>query len=190
MAKTVHIAVLGVALLVGAAFIAASAFTTATLSRDANIDVVADPSGIIGLQDGNSGGLVYLGSDGELKIDFDRNNNGLGANTNSTYELGDPANGATTYAFNITNQDTIQHNVNLTYTPDDPAIVGTTDPNIVFQVYDTGGNQVATVSEEVNGADFTANAGSTHHVVVITDTLEAGVDNSTSLSGTLNVTAT
>lgn len=194
MAKTVHIAVLGVALLVGAAFIAASAFTTATLSRDANIDVVADPSGIIGLEDGTSGGQVYIGSDGELKIDFDRNGDGLGVNVNSTYVLGNQSSpiASNQYAFNITNQDTVLHNIKLNYTANDPNVVaGGTGNNTEFRVYNhSTGSNVLTVSEEDNGGTFQADSGSSHAVVVVADTLHPDVDNKTTLNGTLNVTAT
>lgn len=190
MAKTVHLAIIGVALLVGVAFIGASAFTTATLERDANIDVVADPSGIIALQDGTSGGLVQQEANGEIAIDFENAGAGLGANVQSRYELGDPANPTTEYAFNITNQDTVSHQIELEYTVADGTGVGDGVNATEFQAY-VGGTPVDAIeSEEAGTATYSLNSGQTSEVVVIVDTRKGNLQSTGNLSGTLNITAT
>lgn len=176
-------------LVFGTGVIGASSFTTATLTRDTNIDVVADSNGVIALIDGTSGGIVTEKSTGELTIDF-QVGSATGVNVNSTYELGDPSAPGTERAFNITNQDSVQHTIELDYTVDTGDGVGDGTNSTEFQVYDSSGTAVTTVSEEDNGASFTAGSGETFAVVVVVDTTMAGVDKSSDLSGTLNITAT
>jgi hypothetical protein len=73
------------------AAVGSGAFTAAELSgREANIGVVDDTSGLIGLEAGgtelvsDAGG----GDENELLIDFDPDDGGLGVNPNSTYQVG------------------------------------------------------------------------------------------------------
>lgn len=167
--------------------VASSAFTTATLERDTNIDVVADDQGIIALTDGNSGGIVDVDSStGELTIDF-AVGSASGVNVNSTYELGDPNDPTSEMAFDITNQDSVAHTIGLNYTVDTGDGVGDPDSSVQFRVYDSTGSQVATEDEESGTDSFTAASGETFHVVVIVDTTVGGVDQSSDLSGTLHI---
>lgn len=189
MRTTLTIAVIAVMLLTGTGIIAASSFTTATLTRDTNINVVSDDNGVIALVDGNSGDVVQIdGTTGELKIDFTVGS-ATGVNVDSVYELGDP-NDPSQRAFNITNQDGVSHDIKLNYTVSTGDGVGDGANSTEFIVFDTNAAKQITVSEEDNGASFTAASGATFAVVVVVDTTMAGVDQNSDLSGTLNVTAT
>lgn len=170
-------------LFMGTAF-GVSAFTTGYADRTATIDVVADPNGLVGLDDGNAGDQVGLSGD-ELTIDFGNTTGATGANTNGYFELGDPANGNQTYAFNVTNNDGQAHALTLNYTltTDD----GNSAANVTYEVYDSTNNQLLTASEESTGtssADAVA-AGETVHVVIKVDT--NGMTSGDDLSGTLRV---
>ena len=184
------VAIVAVLLLTGTGVIGATSFTTATLTRDTNIDVVSDADGVIALLDGNSGGIVAVDpATGELQIDFGVGS-ALGVNVDSRYELGDPAD-PSQRAFNVTNQDTVAHDVSLNYTvADGVSGVGDGQSSVEFLVFDSSGAQVAAEDEEAGTAVFTANSGESFAVVVIVDTTMAGVDQSDDLSGTLAVTAT
>lgn len=190
MRTTITIAVIAAILLTGTGIIAASSFTTATLSRDTSINVVSDDNGIIALIDGNSGGIVAVdGTTGELTIDFGVGS-ATGVNVNSTYELGDQ-NDPSQKAFNITNQDTVSHTIELNYTvADGTSGVGDGQSSVKFLVFDSAGTQVASEDEETGTASFTANSGETFAVVLIVDTTMSGVDKNSDLSGTLKVNAT
>lgn len=183
-----RIAIVALLVLVATGLTTASSFTTATLSRDTNINVVNDAEGIIALIDGNSGGIVRNGSNGELKIDFTVGS-AQGVNVDSRYELGDPAN-PSQRAFNITNHDSVAHTIELDYTVSSGDGVGDSINNTEFRVYDSSGSLVAVESEDSGTASFSANSGESFAVVVIVDTTNAGVTNSSDLSGTLSVTGT
>lgn len=186
MFKTVMLA--GV-VLVAATAAGASAFTAATVERQANTDVVADEDGLVGLTDGNSGNLVYQdASSDQLVIDFE-NGTALGANTDAMFELGDPANPGTSQAFQVRNNDDEAHAISVSYTLD--ADDGNSDDNYEFRIFDSTGTSVGTVTEEGTTASLAADAGESYNVVVVVDTGHgsAGTLTSTSdLSGTLSFT--
>ena len=73
------------------AAIGTGAFTAAEISgREANINVVGDTDGLIGLRAGDSDLVTDDGGAGEneLSIDFDPNGEGRGVNPNSVYQVG------------------------------------------------------------------------------------------------------
>ena len=186
------IAVVALLVLVATGITTASSFTTATLTRDASIDIVADNEGVIGLIDGNSGDVVQVDSTtGELQIDFGGVGTAQGVNVDSVYELGDPAD-PTTRAFNITNQDGVAHTINLNYTVTGSTtnVVGNNHNATEFQVYDSSGSHVVTVSEEDSGASFSMASGESVAVVVVVDSTHAQIDQNDDLSGIFQVTAT
>lgn len=186
MATKHKVAIVAGLLLVGLGLSAASSFTTATLDRDANIDVVADSNGFIGLTDGNSGNIVQISSD-ELTISFVQGS-ATGVNVNSLYEIGDPDD-PSQRAFNITNNDGVSHDVALNYSVTSGDGVGDAHNHTEFQVFDNAGTQVATASEE--GADtFTATSGGSYAVVLVVNTSDDTLTSSSDLSGTLDITAT
>lgn len=167
-----------------ASIVGASAFTSGSVERSANVNVVNDDTGLLALEDGTSGDLVYQNSSGALQIDFTQGGAG-GANVESHYELGNPSDPTNQTAFNVTNNDAESHDITVSYTGAD---AGDADENIQYQVYDSTGTLQGTVSEETTSQTFNGvSSGSTLYVVVVVDTY--GVSNATDLSGTLTVSA-
>jgi hypothetical protein len=167
-----------------ASVIGASAFTSGSVERTSNVNVVNDDTGLLALEDGTSGGLVYQNSTGALEIDFTKGG-ASGANVEAHYELGNPSDPTNQTAFNITNNDAESHDITVEYTG---AGSGDADENIQFQVYDSSGTPLGTVSEETTSQTFSGvSSGTTLYVVMVVDT--NGVTNSTDLSGTMNVSA-
>lgn len=180
--KTASVALLVIAVV--AAF-GATAYTTGSVERQSNVDVVSDDVGLIGLEDGTSGDLVKQNSTGALTVDFTRSG-ASGVNTDATFELGDPADPTNATAFNVTNNGGSSVDLTVEYTGVSESMDA--DANIEFQVYDSGGTQVATVSEESTSATINGVAsGSTHYVVIVVDT--HGLDTTVDLSGTLKISA-
>jgi hypothetical protein len=104
----------------------------------------------------------------------------------SHYELGNPSDPTNQTAFNITNNDAESHDITVSY--NGAGGTADTDDNIQFQVYDSTGTDLGTVSEETQSQTFSGvSSGSTLYVVMVVDTY--GLDNSTDLSGTLKVSA-
>lgn len=186
MATKHRVAILVGLVIVGLGISTASSFTTATLERDANINVVADDAGFIGLTDGNSGNIVQISGD-ELTISFVQGS-ATGVNVNSLYELGDPDD-PSQRAFNITNNDGVSHTVTLDYSVTSGDGVGDAQNHTTFRVYDTTGSQVAIATEEATDS-FTAGSGSSYAVVMVVNTTDDTLGSAADLSGTLNITAT
>lgn len=175
-------------LLVGTVSIGASAFTAATVERSANVDVVADNDGLLALTDGDSGNLVSQdGSTEQLGIDLE-SGTAAGANPNATFELGNPAAPTTSNAFTIENQDAEQHQINVEYTGADT----NSEDNLLFEIYDSTGTSVGTVTEEGTTASFTAPATDTFYTVVTVDTgggsAATDLTSASDLSGTVSFT--
>jgi hypothetical protein len=183
MSQKHKIGVFVIALVVLSTAVAATAFTSGSVERQANVNVVSDDAGLIGLSDGTSGDLVYQNSTGALDIDFTAGT-ANGANTEGHFELGNPSDAPNQSAFNVTNNDAEAHDMTFDYTLDGSEGQDT-DANIEFQIYDSTGTQVGTISEE--SGTFTQNvaSGDTLYVVVVVDT--HGLDDTADLSGTLDV---
>lgn len=183
----IKITALALTLVAITAVVGASAFTTGSVARSANVDVVSDDQGLIALEDGTSGGLVAMQSDGTLAIDFTSGGAG-GVNPEATYELGNANDPTNQTAFNVSNRDAESHDLTIEYTGVAGAATGDGTANIQFRVFDGTGNEVATVTEESTSATITDVAsGDSLYVVLSLDT--TGLTNSTSLSGTLTVSA-
>lgn len=184
MQTNAKIGALALILVIVSASFAATAFTTGSVDRQANVNVVNDDTGLLALADGTSGDLVYQNATGALEIDFTAGGAG-GVNTAANYELGDPNNANTSYAFNVTNLDAESHDITLSY---DGSDTEDADANIQFQVYDSTGTLVSTADEEGATAGLTGVAsGQTHYVVIVVDT--NGLTSASDLSGTLTVSA-
>lgn len=180
--KTVMLAGL---IMVAATAVGASAFTAATVDRQADTDVVADENGLIGLTDGNSGNLVFQdAATDQLVIDF-TNGSADGANTDARFELGNPNSASTSQAFTVTNNDDEAHAINVSYVLD--ADDGNADANYEFQIYN-GDSLVGTVTEEGASVVLNAAAGQSYNVVVVVDTghSTATLTSTADLSGTLS----
>lgn len=183
----IKIATIAVAVIAITATFGASAYTSGSVSRTSTIDVVNDDQGLIALSDGTSGGLVSTSSNGKLTIDFTKGGAG-GVNPDATYKLGDATDPSNSTAFNITNLDAESHDMTVEYTGVDAGATGDGTSNIQFRVFDGSGTEVATISEESTSATISgAGSGTTYYVVIEVDT--SGLTNSTSLSGTLTVSA-
>lgn len=178
------IAGITIALIVVAAAFGASAYTSGTVERSSNVNVVNDDQGLLALSDGTSGNLVFQNASGALEIDFTKGGAG-GVNVESHYELGNPSDPTNQTAFNISNLDAESHDITVSYTPtvDD----GNADTNIEFQIYDQDGVSAGTLDDESTSGSFSAPSGATYYVVIVVDT--HGLTNSTDLSGTLKVSA-
>lgn len=180
MATRLKVGLMAVMLVVASGAFAASAYTSGSVERTANVNVVSDDAGLIALQDGTDGELVYQNGTGALAIDFTQGG-AEGVNTAAHFEIGDPADANSTYAFNVTNLDTEAHSFTFEYTG--PSQNG--DNNIQFQVYDSNGGPLGTANEEGSTASANLGSGDTAYVVLVVDTY--GLDNTTDLSGTLNI---
>lgn len=184
MATRMKLGVLVTALLVLTAVMGASAFTSGTVTRSANVNVVNDDAGLIALADGTSGDLVSTNSSGALAIDFTAGGAG-GVNPSATYNLGDPNDPTNKSAFNVTNSDTTSHDLTFTYTGSDSE---DGDDNLQFRIFDSTGAEAGTVSEETGTVTASGvGSGSTLYVVVTVNT--HGLTSDTDLSGTLEVSA-
>lgn len=178
------IAGITMALIVVAAAFGASAYTSGTVERSSNVNVVNDDQGLLALADGTSGNLVFQNSSGALEIDFTQGGAG-GANVESHYELGNPSDPTNQSAFNISNLDAESHDITVSYTGVNDS---NADANIEFQIYDDAGAHVVTVDDEsTSGSLSGAASGATYYVVIVVDT--HGLDDTADLSGTLEVSA-
>jgi len=171
-------------ILVAGVSVGTSAFTTAQVDRQANVDVVADEAGLLGLTDGTSGELVFQNGDGQLGIDFTAGTAG-GANTNALFELGNPDDPTTSQAFIITNNDVEDHVIETEYRAN--TTDATTEDNLKFDVYDGSGALVDTISASGATASWTATANTDYYVVITVDTGHSSdlLGPDTDLSGTL-----
>jgi len=173
--------------------IATAAYSSATIERNANINVVTDDAGLIALADDGSSSFITKNSSGALTIDLtDASDNG-GVNAESTYTFGNTGDAANDYAFTITNNDQSSRSISLGYVLDgsDP---DTNTDSLQFKIYDSSGAAVETdtngniTSTVVEGGSYSlsAAAGTTYYVVLQVDT--TGLTSSADLSGTLSVT--
>ncbi|GGN10422.1 hypothetical protein [Halarchaeum nitratireducens] len=171
------LAAIALGIVVVASAFGASAFTTATVDRDASLNVATDSGGLVGLQAGDSS-LVTTSSD-QLAIDV-TTGTATGINPDSTLTIGN----ATSPAFTITNNFGNAHTFNVTYDMNsDP---DTNTDNVQFELINNSGGTVATVSEDTSYEGELA-AEETLDVVVTVDS--TGQTSNDSLTGTLNVTA-
>ncbi|WP_136592067.1 VCBS domain-containing protein [Salinigranum halophilum] len=186
MIRITHAVLMAGLVLVATTAVGASAFTSASIDREANANVVADQNGLLSLTDGNSGDLIFEDGTGQLAMDLTAGS-AKGANTDALFVFGDRQSPSTTQAFTITNNDATTHDITVSYdgTDDNSAA------NLQFEIYDAEGSSVGTVDEEGTTATISAPASATYYVVVVLDTGhgEAGVlQEDTDLSGTLSFT--
>jgi len=117
------------------------AFSSMSASRDANINVVNDASGLIALNDTTPGDTIGVNSNGELSIDFSGNGSN-GVNVDSRYQVGTfsatnksfarpdgylegtTSNTVPNPAFTIQNNDDVDHTLDIEYELDANDISG------------------------------------------------------------------
>lgn len=193
MRNVTRVGVIVLTIVLATGLIGASSFTSATLTRDTNINVVDDTNGFIALHDYLPGSIVRQKSNGELTIDFTRGS-ATGVNVDSIYELGTTGwsdNSTDEQAFNITNNDDVSHTLTLNYdlTSASGNETGNGANETEFRVFDSTGTNVLTISEEGNGGTITLASGETVAVVVVVDTTDSAITSTEDLSGNFNVTA-
>lgn len=177
--------------------IAATAYTSGSVTRDASIDVVSDDAGLIALGDGTTGTLISHDGTGRLTIDLTRGG-ANGANVDSTFKFGDAADAANSYAFTITNNDTQARDIKVDFTLNSGDPDGTVE-NLQFKLYnsdgspfdsDVDGNILSTATESAayTASGVASDGSQTLHVVLEVDTtgLNAETDD---LSGNLEISA-
>jgi len=121
--------VVAVALVAVVGVTGASAFTTATVARDAQIDVANDDAGVIELANGNASAAST--ADGQLVLDFGDEQ----LNRNATFTFGDsddPA-AANGDAFYVRNNDDQAHEFTVEYT-------GSGDASVTLYAVDSSGD--------------------------------------------------
>jgi uncharacterized membrane protein len=141
--------VLGIAalvLLAGTAM-ASTAFTTATVDRNANLNVQTDDTAVVGLTAGNATGGTATDTEGRLLVKFNN------VNKNATFSFGDTATPSSTAVFEITNNDGQAHTFNFDVTGIDATF------------YIENSNGVTTATTSTTGT-FDLTAGETAYVAV------------------------
>lgn len=189
-----------------AAAMGTGAFSAMSADRDADIDVVSDSEGLVTLRAGPDPSVFQDGA-GELAIDLSP-----GINVDSRYQIGYPKNilggdfgdalvadapdgqpfpeyELSEAAFQVVNEDTVDHEVALTYEATDPG-----DSIIWFEpVPSNGTSGNADVIEVTGGSNpdsmpgKTVNPGELLGVTILIDTRDGST--SDDLSGTLTVSA-
>ncbi|GGM61208.1 hypothetical protein J2752_001374 [Halarchaeum rubridurum] len=171
------LAAIALGIVVVASAFGASAFTTATVERDASLNVATDSGGLVGLSAGDSG-LVTTSND-QLAIDVTAGT-ANGVNPNSTLTIGNTS----SPAFTITNNFPNAHTFNITYDmANDP---DPTTENVKFELINSSSQTVTTVNEDT-GYEGELGANEALDVVVTVDS--GGQTSGADLTGTLNVTA-
>jgi hypothetical protein len=177
--------VIGAAIAVVATTVGISGFTSATVERQADINVTDDTEGLLALEPGNESQIVKQG--GQLQISMSETT-AKGLNENATFTFGNPANpnsSVETYAFKIINKDDESHEVGLDFSLDsDPA--GSTE-NINFSVYDDTNVKQFSETDENPGGEIVLT--SKEEAFVVLKFTTTNVNKADDLDGTLNVTA-
>jgi hypothetical protein len=170
--KTTVAVVIGAALLAGTVM-ASTAFTSATVTRSASVGVVNDTGGQIALTEGGAGGDAVGFTNNELQVNLDS------VNVDSTYQYGaDGASASGDAAFVLTNNAASDKSVSLS--------MSGTGGFVTFEVYDSGGTSLGTVSDS-GGFSDTMTSGSSWYVVVTADT--TGTNSKSTNSGTFTISA-
>lgn len=164
--------------------IGATAYTSATVNREATISVATDSTAQIELTAGGFDQITENTTTGVLDINFPS------LNSNSTFVFGDSGGPQASHAFTLTHNEA-DRDVALDYAFTNADPDGTT-VNVQFEVFtDDGAGTVASqavADEDTTGTITSAVSGQTYYVVLTIDT--TGVDVSTNdLSGTLTISA-
>lgn len=158
--------------------VGSTAYTSMTLDRQSNINVVADDSGIVQL---NPGSVSFVDQvDGELTIDVTRGG-ASGVNVNSVLLMGNNNNPTQSYAFSVINNDDRERTMNFDYVLDNSTF---TSSVVTFDMYDSSENSISSFSNQ-NSGSATLSSGEEVFVVMEVDTSE--VNQGEDLSGTLSI---
>lgn len=211
MNKKLTIAIIMV--VIGASTVIGSgAYSAAEMDRDANIDVVNDADGLVALESQVDGDVVREDDGGELAIDFTAGGQADGVNVNSRYQVGVFTQvgwagqqavdaGALEYngpqagpdpAFLVTNQDTTEHDITVSYEADASDLGG----SILYMQFVPGiggssqaGKAFLSATGTDNGFSYTADVGPGESIAVVIMTDTRNGDTTDDLSGTLTVSS-
>lgn len=183
---------LGIASILIATAVGASAFQTATVDRSATVSVVSDNNALIGLHDGGSGNIVAQNGN-TLTVDTNHLNNAGGVNENATYHLGNLSDGdnvtttSDVYAFNITNNDNqYAHGYSLNFTQNNTA----SGANVSFIVYNQSSGTWNNLGTATAGKSYTTPKIASGKSVYVDVDINTHNGKTSSITGNLNVTAT
>ncbi|MFB6303928.1 MAG: hypothetical protein ABEH47_02080 [Haloferacaceae archaeon] len=174
-----------VMLIASATVFGASAFTTATVDRDTNLDVVTDNNAVIGLTAGSSG-MVTQTSGGEVTIDSTVSG-ATGVNGNASFTIGNNSSATSTYAIKITNNAGTSKDFTISYSG---FVTSDSAKSLQFELYNSTGSHLATIEQGATSHTVSGLAdGSSIYVVVEIKTTNGDLGSSHDLSGTLTVSA-
>lgn len=171
-------------MILGTVVFGASAFTSAELDRQADIDVVADDQGLISLIPSDDTQAAQLDDNGELSIDAAPDGQGLNVEGQFTY--GDSVNPSNTNLFTIENGAGESFTLSAAYVLDAQEGDQGVEDTITFEVYDVDGNEVATIGA---GDSELINVGEGDEFYVVMDINTEGLDSDADLSGSLQFSA-
>ena len=182
---------------VSAAVVSTSAFTTVTLSRETSVSVTADDDALVTLVDGHPGdGFVEQTSTSTLEIDLTRGG-ASGANTNATVELGSTSDPIDDHAFRVEHRGDAPANLSFQYGLDGSGAGEASGPqSLVFTfAHDAGDDGTVDTSVSLSENTGSTNAtiagvqpGDPVYATVVVNT--TGLSQASDLSGTLGVTVT
>jgi hypothetical protein len=164
--------------IVGATAIGSVAYTQATVERTITTEIAKDSNAIIGLSPGTTSGVYEDASTGRLKIDLDEANS-AGLNSEGVFTYGDTTDPTTTYAFNITNNDTNDHNFTV-------SLKNISGWNFKIFLFDNGGTKIGEVRPD-NAVTYQISASNTIYAIIQIDT--SGKTDADSISGTIRFEA-
>lgn len=184
------VTIMAALLIIATGMVSASAFTSATLDRDATFLTSGDQDALINVSDTHNSGIVAYDAESRLEVDVTATG-ASGANKNASFTFGDAQGDS---AFNLSHQFNTAQDVTFEYTfAGDAATLNNDTGSVVFEVYhendltNTAGTMTANASEATDGAVDasqligTLNPGEEYVVVI---QLETGTED---LSGTLTV---
>lgn len=186
----------------GAAALGTGATSITNSGRNADMNVVRDDNGVLGLEDTLSGDLVNFTND-ELEIDFTEGD-AHGVSVGAEVILGEinfSSGNATAPAFQVRNQGTRKYVLDYSYTLDDPNGLNSNGSKLAFHnFYDTHYNalEISDSTVDSNGKNsvtgFLSNydglrVGEAVDFAIYVDTTGPNASTSEDLSGELTISA-
>jgi hypothetical protein len=154
--------------------VGAAAYTSASATRSTTFSIAADGSALIGLTAGTTSGITNNGDKLEIAPSS--------LNTDGTFTYGDSADIGNSYAFSITNNDSVQRSFTVSY---DTA-------GVTFEIFAQGTDWTDATSQGTvdssTDVTYTAAAAEELRVVMTVDTTGVA-SGATDLDGTLTFSA-
>lgn len=164
--------------------IGAAAYSTASVSRDVTIALDTDDTAVIGLTPSSDLSAVSL-DQGRLTVDTETGSS-TGLNTNASFTYGDSSSPSSTFAFKLTNNDSVNRQFTFELTGFSGVFGG--NGSLTFSFYDNSGSETASVDASGSTSSTTLSSSSSLYAIIEVDTTD--LDPSTDPSGTLKISAT